>query len=345
MNLKTVAAFCRRMGVGLRAGVDILRLLDMETKLGTPQHQQALSKVHDSIREGNTFARALLSQKKYFPPLLIQMVNAGEIGGRLDSMFTYMADYYDGLLQTRTFFLSRISWPLIQLGMAIMIIGGVILLQSILSPGGSPKFNASGTSLSGVSGFVTYCVLVSTVVGGLSIFIYGIWKNWFNCHRVLMPIVQRIPQLGTALTTLGLARLSMTLSMLLNAGVDAKRSLKQAFLSTGNYYFIGGMDRALGAVEKGQDFGDAFEASQVLPKDFIDSVRVGELSGTETESFDQLAIQYQERAKAALGMIATIASVVIWLGVILLLAFMVISMALRVLGIYKSVFDDLGIPL
>ena len=82
-----------------------------------------------------------------------------------------------------------------------------------------------------------------------------------------------------------------------------------------------------------------------LPQEFIDSVRVGELSGTETESFDQLAIQYQERSKAALGMIATLASVVIWLGVILLLAFMVISMALRVLGIYKSVFDDLGIPM
>lgn len=344
MNLKTVAAFCRRMGVGLRSGIDILRLLEMETKMGTPHHRQVLAKVHASIREGNTFARALFSQKKYFPPLLIQMVNAAEIGGRLDSMFTYMADYYDSLVQTRTYFLSRISWPLIQLGMAIMIIGGVILLQSILS-NGATTFNASGTGLSGISGFITYCILVVVVFGSIGIFIYGIAKNWFNCHRILMPIVQRIPQLGTALTTLGLARLSMTLSMLLNAGVDAKRSLKQAFLATGNYYFIGGMDRALGEVEKGNDFGDAFEASKVLPQEFIDSVRVGEMSGTETESFDHLAIQYQERAKAALGMIATIASVVIWIGVILMLVFMVMSMALRIMGVYKSVFDDLGIPM
>jgi type II secretory pathway component PulF len=341
MNLKTVAAFCRRMGVGLRSGIDILRLLDMETKLGTNQHRQSLAKVHDSIREGNTFARALLSQKKYFPPLLIQMVNAAEIGGRLDSMFTYMADYYDGLLQTRNYFLSRISWPLIQLGLAILIIGGVILLQGIISPGGTPKFNASGTGLAGISGFVTYCIIVTTVCGTIGIFVFGIWKNWFNCHRILMPIVQRIPQLGTALTTLGLARLSMTLSMLLNAGVDAKRSLKQAFLATGNYYFIGGMDRALGEVEKGNDFGDAFQASEVLPQDFIDAVRVGELSGTETESFDRLAIQYQERAKAALGVIAMIASVVIWLCVMLLLAFMIISMAMKIFGVYDSLLKDL----
>ncbi len=341
MNLKTVAAFCRRMGVGLRAGIDILRLLDMETKLGTKQHRETLAKVHDSIREGNTFARALLSQKKYFPPLLIQMTNAAEIGGRLDSMFTYMADYYDDLLQTRTYFLSRISWPLIQLGLGILVIGGVILLQGIIS-GGSPKFNASGTSLSGISGFFTYCLIVSTVGGVLGILIFGIWKNWFNCHRILMPIVQRIPQLGTALTTLGLARLSMTLSMLLNAGVDAKRSLKQAFLSTGNYYFIGGMDRALVEVEKGNDFGDAFQASEVLPQDFIDSVRVGELSGTEVESLDRLALHYRERAKAALGMIATMTSVAIWIGVMMLIAYMVITMAMKIFGVYDSLLKDLG---
>ena len=345
MKLKALAAFCRRMGTGLRSGVDILRLLEMETRMGTKQHRETLEKVSASIRQGNTFARAMLAEKKYFPPLLIQMVNASEIGGRMDSMFTYMADYYEQLVQTRTYFLSRIAWPLIQLALAVGIIGAVILLQSILSPGGKPTFNASGTGLSGVSGFFIYCIIVSVVFGTITIFVYGVWKNWFNCHRMLMPLVQRIPQLGTALTTLGLARLSITLSMLLNAGVDARRSLKQAFLATGNYYFISGMDRALASVEKGQDFGDAFEAAEVLPQDFIDAVRVGELSGTETESFDRLAIQYQERSKTALGFIATAASIVIWIGVMMLLAFLVISMALKVFGVYKSVFDDLGIPM
>ncbi len=233
MKLKPLAAFCRRMGVGLRSGVDILRLLDMETRIGTQQHREVFARMQTSIRGGATLARAMLAEKKYFPPLLIQMVNASEIGGRMDSMFTYMADYYDQLLQTRSFFISRISMPLFQLGFAILVIGGVILFQAFMSPSGTPSFNASGTGLSGLSGFVTYCVLVTTVLGTLSLFIFGIWKNWFNCHRILMPVVQRIPQLGTALTTLGLARLSMTLSMLLNAGVDARRSIRQAFLATG----------------------------------------------------------------------------------------------------------------
>jgi type II secretory pathway component PulF len=334
MKLKALAPFCRRMGTGLRAGVDILRLLESEQKTSNPKHRVAMGRLSESIREGNSLAKSMLEQKNYFPPLLIQMVHASELGGRMDSMFAYMANYYEQLKQTRALFLSKITWPLIQLVMAVGIIGLVILIQGILSP--TSTYDASGVGLRGASGFFTYCLVVSIVAFILSVTGYGLWKNWFNCHRILMPIVQRIPTLGTALVTLGLSRLSMTLSMLLNAGVEAKRSTRQAFLSTGNYYFIGGVDRAIAEVEKGASFGDAFEASQVLPDEFIEAVRIGELSGTETESLDHLALQYQERAQAALNTIAIIASFTIWLAIMLLLAFMIIRMAMQYINTLNS---------
>lgn len=327
MKLKSLAAFCRRMGVGLRAGVDILRLLESEQKSSNPRHQAAMQQLSDSIRSGSTLAKGMLDQKNYFPPLLIQLVHASELGGRIEGMFAYMADYYEQLKETRTFFLSRISWPLIQLGMAVAIIGLVILIQGVLSP--NSTYDASGVGLRGFNGFLLYCLVVGVFFGSLTIMGYGLWKNWFNCHRVLVPVVQHIPALGTALVTLGLARLSMTLSMLLNAGVDAKRSLKQAFLATGNYYFIGGLDRAVEQVELGASFGDAFAASRVLPEEFIEAVRIGELSGTETESLDHLAEQYQERSRGALNTLATIASFAIWLSIMILLAFMIIRMFMQ----------------
>ncbi len=334
MKLKALAAFCRRMGVGLRAGVDILRLLESEQRMGDAKHQAAMRQVTEGIRSGNTLAQAMLAQKKHFPPLLIQMVHASEIGGRMDSMFAYMSDYYEQLKASRAVFISRITWPLIQLVMAVGIIGLVILIQGVLSP--NSGYDASGVGLSGVGGFVTYCIVVTGVATFLAVIVYGLWKNWFNCHRWLMPIVQRIPTLGTALVTLGLSRLSMTLSMLLNAGVEAQRSVKQAFLSTGNYYFIGGMDRAVAAIKQGASFGEAFAASQVLPQEFVEMVQIGELSGTETESLDHLAADYQQRSQAALNTIATVTSLAIWLGIILLMAFMIIRMAMQYINMLNS---------
>lgn len=334
MKLKAVANFCRRMSIGLRAGVPLLKLLEAEQRVGNPGHPAAMQRLSESIQAGNSFAKAMLEQPRYFPRLLIQMVHASELGGRMDAMFAYMADYYEQLKETRSFFIGRITWPLVQLCMAVCVIGLVILLQGILSP--NSGYDASGIGLSGMSGFYTYCVSVLLIFGSIAVIAYGLWKNWFNCHRTLMPLVQRIPMLGTALVTLGLSRLSMTLSMLLNAGVEAKRSVKQAYLATGNHYFISGVDRAVSEVAKGSSFGDAFAASQVLPEEFIESVRIGELSGTETESLDHLAHEYQERSRAALNTIAMIASFTIWLLIILLLAFMIIRMAMQYINMLNE---------
>ncbi|MFN3189776.1 MAG: type II secretion system F family protein [Aureliella sp.] len=334
MKLSTTANFCRRLGIGLRAGVDILRVLETETKTGTAEHREVMKKVTQRIHDGDSLAKAMEASPGYFPKLLTQMVSASELGGRMDEMFHYMADYYDQLKQTRASFVSQISWPLIQLGMAIIIIGLVILLQGLLGTGST--YDASGVGLSGTSGFMVYCLVVGGTLAGILLVSYGLWKNWFNCHTVLVPLVQRIPVLGAAFVTLALSRLSMTLSMLLNAGVEAKRAARQAFLSTGNFYYISGMDRTLAAIDKGSSFGDSFDASKVLPEEFVEGVRVGELSGTETESLDRLAMQYQERAKSALNTIAMIASFTIWLGVMLLIAFMIIRMALQYINTLNS---------
>ena len=338
MRINAAANFCRRMGIGLRSGVDILRLLEAETKSGDARHRQAVQGLIERIRNGNSLSKAMGEEKGYFPRLLVQLVAASELGGRMDAMFHYMADYYDQLKKTRSEFLGQITWPLIQLGLAIVIVGLFILLMGIILPANS-EFDPTGLGLRGFGGLAVFCLVVFGTLFTLGLIGYGLWKNWLNCHRILVPLIQKIPVLGNAFVTLGLSRLSMTLSMLLNAGVDAQRAVRQAFISTGNYYYISGMDRALAEVDKGSSFGDAFAASGVLPEDFVDAVRVGELSGTETESLDRLAEQYRDKARSALSTIATIASVVIWLTVMLLIAFMIIRIALQILGVYNDALN------
>lgn len=338
MNIDQLALFCRRMGIGLRSGVDILKLLENEKRSAGRRHRQAIETVEERIRSGDSLAEAMKQDSQHFPNLLIQMVQASELAGRMDTTFTYMAEYYEQLKKTRTQFLQKISWPMLQLMMAIGIIGLVILIQAVLSP--NTTYDATSLGLRGFSGFVIYCGLVVGAFSFLGLLGFGLWKNWFQCHRILMPWVQRIPQLGTALVTLGLSRLSMTLSMLLNAGADARHAVKQAFLSTGNFYFIGGMQRAVDSVGQGSTFADAFEATEVMPPEFIDAVRIGELSGTETESLDHLASQYQQQAAQALNTIANIASVVIWLTIVLLIGFMILRMAFQYLNLLNDTLQN-----
>ncbi len=338
MKLKDLARFRHHQAVGLAAGVDILRLLENEQRSGDAAHRQAIQSLWERVRRGESLAAAMKQQGTYFPNLLVQMVHAGESSGRLERVFQYMSEYYQQIKLARSGFLQRISWPLIQLGLALGIIAVVILLQGILSP--NSQYDASTIGLRGVRGLVVYCLVLTAFFGSLGLLLYGLWKNWFQSHKVLMPILQHVPQVGTALTTLGVARLSMTLSMLLNAGSDAKQAVRQAFLATGNHYMIGGMSQAIEQVAQGTSFSDAFEKSNVLPRDFVDALRIGELSGTETESLDSLAKEYQHRAVLAINTLATLLSVAIWLMITAVIVLMIIRMALQYINLLNSTLQN-----
>lgn len=342
MPLKMLEGFCQRMGTGLRSGVDLLRLLDAESRQGSSTHREATKHVIDKIRKGLTLADSMKSVGRYYPHMLVQMVTAGEAGGGLERIFLYMSEYYRDLRTSRNDFLQRLSWPVIQLVLAFLIISLVIVIQGFLGPENpGPNdlvFDASGLGLRGMSGLMIFWAFILIVLGTMGVIAYGIWKNWFQAHRLLVPIAIKIPVIGTVLATTALSRLSMTLAMLLNAGVEAKRCLREAFRSTGNHYYLGGLPAAEAQIVKGSSFAEAFDASQVLPNDFVRSIEVGELSGTETDSLERLAHDYNAKAKTALAQLAMSASVAIWMAISLFLIFMIIRMFMS----YVNVLNNAG---
>ncbi|MEQ1826359.1 MAG: type II secretion system F family protein, partial [Pirellula sp.] len=133
--LKSLEAFCRRMATGLRAGVDILRLLDMESRIGTVRHREVATDLIEQLRAGHSMSDSMNHQGSYFPKLLVKMVDAGEHAGGLDRVFREMADYYHDLKRTRSDFLSQITWPVIQLVLAIMIGAILILVNGFFTSG------------------------------------------------------------------------------------------------------------------------------------------------------------------------------------------------------------------
>ncbi len=340
LHLRGLEDFCQRMGIGLKSGVDILRVLEMEGKRGTSQHRQIMEEVITNVRNGGGLAEALQKTGGYFPRMLVQMVAAGEMGGGLERVFLHMSEYYQDLAKSRSRFLQQIILPVIQLVFALGVISLVIVLQEITNPSsGNPndlQFDASGIGLRGFSGLAIFWGIASVVFGGLAIVAYGIWKNWFGSHQLLMPFLLKLPIIGTVLGTSALSRLSITLSMLLNAGVEARRCLKEAFRSTGNQYFIDAHPAADAVIKKGQSFADAFDATKVMPEEFVRAVEVGEMSGTETDSLERLATEYNRRAKAALTQLAIASSATIWVGIAVFIIFMIIRMFMSYVNLLNN---------
>jgi type IV pilus assembly protein PilC len=341
ISLRTAEQFCSRFATALKAGIDPLRLLDHESRANSKRHQAAAAAVRERLIAGDTLAEAMQYRSDYFPKLLTQMVEAGEQAGGLDQTFAYMSRYYRDLRETRGSFIKQITWPAIQCFIAIGVVSLLILFVGILFE--DSGYDPLGFGLSGVSGVLTFWGYLAIIAAVIALIVRAVWKNWFGLHSMLMPVAVNIPVIGPVLKYLALSRLTTVLSLLLNAGVDAIRSVQMAFSSTGNDYYVRKSDIAVQSVKSNRTLAESFAATEVMPRDFIEAVEVGELSGNETESLDALATEYDRRAKTALTILSTTASVVIWIAIAAFIIFLIFRMFLNYLNILNNQMSFIGV--
>jgi len=116
-----VARFARTLGTLINSGVPILQALKItRDTIANSVIQDAVQKVHDRIKEGDTIA-APLDETKVFPAMVVNMIDVGEETGSLDAMLNKVADIYDEEVEIAVEALLSLMEPAI-----IIILGGII---------------------------------------------------------------------------------------------------------------------------------------------------------------------------------------------------------------------------
>ena len=116
-----VARFARTLGTLLTSGVPILQALKItKDTISNSVIQDAIQKVHDRIKEGDSIA-VPLDESKVFPPMVVNMIDVGEETGSLDAMLNKIADIYDNEVEIAVEALLSLMEPAI-----IIILGGII---------------------------------------------------------------------------------------------------------------------------------------------------------------------------------------------------------------------------
>ncbi|MEL7472563.1 MAG: type II secretion system F family protein [Planctomycetota bacterium] len=117
----SVARFTRTLGTLISAGVPILEAITITKETsGNYVYEKALGNVHDSIREGETFA-VPLRESKTCDPLVVNMIDVGEETGELDSMLMKIADNYDEEVDVAVAALLSLLEPLM-----VVVLGGMV---------------------------------------------------------------------------------------------------------------------------------------------------------------------------------------------------------------------------
>lgn len=339
ISYSKLAGLLRRMGTSYGAGVDLRKLWSHESEFGSPTHRYYCDRVKQHLDAGGTVAEAVRDCDGYFPPLACEMIAIGETSGKLESVLFELADHYDQLVTLRRSFLMGIAWPAIQLTMAVSIVGLLIWIFGLISMQGGETVDPLGFGLVGNSGLAIYFGLILLLCGMAVFVVVALKQQWFG--PVPMQLLMRAPVIGKCIQTNALARVAWTLHLTLEAGVDARRSLRMAIRSSQLAYYIEKESAADRVIERGGEFYEALRETGRFPDEFLQAVSVAEHSGTVADALSALSRELADRAKVSNRVLTVAASFVIWGGVAALIIFLIFRLFFFYLGMINDALKPL----
>lgn len=332
-----LAQLCRRAGTCLRAGLDVRQVWEREAKIGPLGGRARMTNIVERLDEGESVSDSMQAQEGYFPPLVTEMVHAGEQTGHLEQVFLQLADHYDNLIALRRTFLIGLTWPAIQLLMTLGVVGLLIAITGALEPvdlQGRPV-DMLGLGLKGASGLIIYVSIVATFAVAVGTLIVALSRGWL-WTGILMPVLMRIPVMGRCLMYLAMSRLSWCLSMALDAGMDAVSSIRMALKASQNVYYSSLTQRVEETMLSRCPMHDALRETGRFPEEFLLVLETGELSGMVSETLDRYANDCRNHAKLLLKSQMVIAGV----GCALLVAVLIIFLIFRLASFYLGTLND-----
>lgn len=309
----------------MKSGVDARRIWETEERHASGPLRAAITGIREKIAQGGTIAEGMQAADGFFPPMFVQMVTIGEQTGELDEVLKRLGEHYEHLAAMQRAFWSGIAWPLFELVFAVLIIGLVIFITGIIgaaSGNGAP--DVLGWGLVGTGGAISWFIFCGFVAGGIGLFVYALTHGWLGPQPML--VAMRIPILGKCLESLALSRLTWSLAIALDSGMDARRAAILSIRSAQNPYYESSLTQVADGIRANRQFHESFADAGVFPSDFIQQVEVAEMAGATTDSLLRLAKEYDERARSSMRVLTGIATALVTMLVFGIIIFAIVSL-------------------
>jgi type IV pilus assembly protein PilC len=120
------------------------------------------------------------------------------------------------------------------------------------------------------------------------------------------------------------------------AGMELKEALRLSLRAARNAEYADTADAVWTSIRRGSNLHDALAETASYPRDFLDTVEVGEQSGRLPEALGKLADQYEDEARSAMAILTKTLGFLVWL----LVALLIIMMIFRIASFYIGVLND-----
>lgn len=296
--------FCRQFVSILRAGVTIIDALGMlADQTENKGFAKAIKDVQSSIRKGETLGNSMRNMPEYFPPMLVNLVDAGEASGSLDVSLERMAIQFEKDAKLKGMIKKAMVYPIVVCIVAVAVV--IVMLAFVV-----PKFMEMFQDLDIQMPKITLVVMAASefVVNNLLwiiiLLILGVIgiRFFIQTRRgkaVIGYIGIKVPALANFTVKTASSRLARTLSTLLYSGISLVDALEITAHTMSNLYFEEALLEAKEEVMKGVPLSEPLKNSGLFPPMVVHMVKIGEDTGDMEAMLEKMADYYDEEVELA----------------------------------------------
>jgi type IV pilus assembly protein PilC len=303
VKLKDLAIMARQFATMINSGLSLLRSLDiLAQQTENKELARILGEVRNDVEVGTALSVALSKHEAVFPPLMVNMVRAGEVGGFLDAVMVQLAENFEAEVKLKSKIKSAMTYPVVVFIMAILAVTGMLLF---IVPVFAKMFDSLGGELPAPTKLL---VLLSTVLkyGAPFFIVFGIaafvtWSRIKHTERVrniVDPLKLRIPVFGLLFQKIALSRFARNLGTMMHSGVPILQALEIVADTTGNTVVGRAVRDVQESVRQGESMTAPLERHPVFPPMLVQMMAVGEDTGQLDEMLHKISEFYDQEVEA-----------------------------------------------
>jgi len=294
---KDVVIFTRQLSTMIDAGLPLVQSLEILTKQQeNSTFKKVLQAVRTDVETGSTIAEAMKKHPDIFDNLYCNMIDAGEVGGILDTILSRLAAYMEKNMALVKKVKGAMTYPVICLCisfvvMAVMLVFVVPVFQKMFADFGS-ALPVPTQMVVDMSDFVKGNF--HFILGGIFAF-FWVLKRINKTEKGKMQIDRIslvVPIIGPLLRRVAVAKFTRTLSTMMASGVPILDSLNVVAKTAGNKVIEQAVFRVTDAIKEGRPLAEPLEETAVFPSMVVQMINVGESTGALDVMLEKIADFY-----------------------------------------------------
>ncbi len=301
---KDVVIFTRQLSTMIDAGLPLVQSLEILGKqMENPTFKKLLIEVRLDVESGSTMAEAMKKHPDIFDNLYTNMVDAGEVGGILDTILSRLAGFMEKAMALQRKVKGAMTYPVICLAICLLVM--VVMLVFVV-PVFEKMFADFGSALPAPTAMVVaMSAFLKTkfhmIIGGVFVVVF-VFKKIYKTEKGRLRIdglMLQLPIIGPLVRRVAVARFTRTMGTMLQSGVPILEALSVVARTSGNKVVEQAVYRVVDAISEGRAIAEPLEETGVFPGMVVQMINVGESTGALDAMLEKIADFYDEEVDQA----------------------------------------------